>query len=65
MAKLKDKLQNVEDAEKNLLRAKVEYIYATMNTMIDENKTINEMANECYSFIYDTYERAAELNGDN
>ena len=65
MANLKDKLQNVEDAEKNLLRAKVEYIYATMNTMIDENKTINEMANEYYSFIYDTYERAAELNGDN
>ena len=65
MANLKDKLQNVEDAEKNLLRAKVEYIYATMNTMIDENKTINEMANEYYSFIYDTYEKAAELNGDN
>ena len=64
MANLKDKLQNVEDAEKNLLRAKVEYIYATMNAMIDENETINEMANECYSFIYDTYEKAAKLNRD-
>ena len=63
MANLKDKCQNVEDAEKNLLRAKTEYIYATMNTMIDA-QSINEMSAECYRFIYDTYERAAELNGD-
>ena len=63
MANLKDKLQNVEDAEKNLLRAKMEYIYATMNAMID-SQSINGMAAECYRFICDTYERAAELNGD-
>ena len=63
MANLKDKFQNVEDAEKNLFRAKVEYIYATMNAMIDA-QPISEMAAECYRFIWDTYERAAELNGD-
>jgi hypothetical protein len=62
MANLKDKFQNVEDAEKNLLRAKTEYIYATMNAMIDA-QSIN-MSAECYRFICDAYERAAELNGD-
>ena len=63
MANLKDNFQNVEDAEKNLLRAKAEYIYATMNAMIDA-QPISKMAAECYRFIFDTYERAAELNGD-
>ena len=64
MTNLKDKLQNVEDAEKNLLRAKAEYIYATMNAMIDE-QPVKDMAVECHRFICDTYETAVEINGDN
>jgi hypothetical protein len=64
MANLKDKFQNVEDAEKNLLHAKVEYIYATMNAMIDE-QPVKDMAVEYYRLICDTYETAVEINGDN
>ena len=64
MANLKDKCQNVEDAEKNLLRTKVEYIYATMNAMIDE-QPVKDMAANDYRFICDTYDTAAEINGDN
>ena len=59
---LQSKLDNCREAERNNYLAKVEYIYATMKIMLET--PMQEIDPKCLSFIYDTYDRAKEMNGD-
>lgn len=59
---LQSKLNDCREAERNSYLAKVEYIYTTMKIMLDP--PMQGVDPKCLSFIYDTYDRAKEFNGD-
>jgi len=60
---VKAQLQACRDAEKNNYRAKVEYIYATMNAILN-NTPMQEIDDKCLIFIIDAFDKAKEINGD-
>jgi hypothetical protein len=59
--KVNERLTICREAEKANYRAKVEYIHSTMLAMLDN--PMQEIDNTCLRFIYDTFDRAKELNG--
>jgi len=59
---LQSKLDNCREAERNNYLAKVEYIYTTMKIMLET--PMQEIDQKCLQFIYDTFDRAKEFNGD-
>lgn len=58
---VEERLSICREAEKANYRAKVEYIHSTMLAMLDG--PMQEIADECLCFIYDTFDKAKELNG--
>ena len=59
---LQSKLNDCREAEKNNYLAKVEYIYTTMKIMLET--PMQDIDPKCLQFIYDTFDRAKEINGD-
>ena len=58
---LEERLSNCREAEKANYLAKVEYIHSTMLAILDG--PMQEIDNDCLRFIYDTFDKAKELNG--
>ena len=58
---VEERLSICREAEKASYRAKVEYIHSTMLAMLDN--PMQDIADECLCFIYDTFDKAKELNG--
>lgn len=63
MAVLTTQLQAVRDAEHRLFRAKVDYICCTLNTILNENKNMDDVAADVRDFILETYILAKRING--
>lgn len=59
---LQSKSDDCREAERNYYLAKVEYIYTTMKIMLET--PINKIDQKCLGFIYETFDRAKEFNGD-
>lgn len=59
---LQSKLDNCREAERNNYLAKVEYIYTTMKIMLET--PMQEIDLKCLRFIYDTFDQAKAINGD-
>lgn len=62
MANLATQLQAVKDAEHKLYQAKVDYICCTLNSILNENKDVNDIAPDVQDFILDTYTMAKRIN---
>ena len=63
MAVLTTQLQAVRDAEHHFYQTKVDYICCTLNSILNENKNMNDVATDVRDFILDTYEIALRING--
>lgn len=63
MAVLTTQLQAVRDAEHRLFQAKVDYICCTLNTILNENKNMDDVATDVRDFILDTYILTKRING--
>lgn len=62
MAVLTTQLQAVKDAEHKLYQTKVDYICCTLNSILNENQNMNDVAADVRDFILDTYATALRIN---